>query len=201
MKSLFDKYKWLRIVFGAILFSLGLVTLIVSVNGSGELLKTICIMFAIYCFVIALFGAIVALVSEKDTGFHGISSALLSCGILIGVGIAFCFVDESSGVIETIIQYCLPWILVAVGALLFIKFLILVIDSDSRGDRAAWVRALVAWVVLITLGIVCWVMKSSLISWIFITIGVIVMVIGILVIVAAIISMAKHKKTKEIEEK
>ncbi|HPS19257.1 MAG TPA: hypothetical protein PLR04_03985, partial [Bacilli bacterium] len=71
MKKLFDQHKWLKIVLGIVIFSLGLVTLIISLNNEGDvLLKIICIIVAIYCFSTALFGILAALITEKRNKYH-----------------------------------------------------------------------------------------------------------------------------------
>lgn len=202
MKNLFEQYKWLKIIFGIVLFSLGLMTLIIALNKNGdELVKIICLMIAIYCFVNAIFIATFALLSEKKVGFNGISGDLLISGVIIGVGVAFCFVDQASAVIGTIVQYCLPLILIALGAVILVKFILLVSNPESRSDHPAWVRSLVAWIILLTVGIVFWIEKGNIIDIIYIIIGGLIMVVGVLVIVAAIITLVKDRKIKQIESK
>lgn len=202
MKSLFDQYKWLRIVLGIVIFALGLAMLIIALNNnSSGLTVVICVTIAIYCFVLALFSLIVALISEKRVGFHGLSTLLISSGVLIGLGIALCFTDVSSLIIDTVVTYCLPWILVALAAVICIKFIVLVSDADSRADKAPWIRALVIWILLLTCGIVFWIEKDKLVDIIYAIIGVGVMVIGVLVTVAGIIGINHGRKIKQIETK
>lgn len=203
MKNLFNQHKWLQLVVGAIVFSLGLVTLIISLNikddNQGDLLKIVCIIVAIYCFSIALFSLLLALISEKRSGFNGISGTLLSSGVFIGIGTAFCFLDEASGVINTIIGYCLPLVLIAVGAVVLIKFLMLVTNPETRHDAASWIRALVIWVLLLTVGIVFFVQRNAqlYIMYSVLVLGILVMVVGVLIAAFGIVIMVREKKSKK----
>ncbi len=200
MKNLFSQNKWLRIVAGIILFSLGLVTLIISLNVKEiDLLKIVCIIVAVYCFSIAIFSLLVVLIAEKRVGFNGISGTLLTSGVLFGIGAAFCFIDVASAVIHTIIGYCLPLVLISIAVVVFIKFLLLVTSHETRHDAASWVRALVIWVLLLTAGIVFFIQRNELhyVMYSILVLGILVMIVGVLIVAFGIVIMVREKKAKK----
>ncbi|HPY79694.1 MAG TPA: hypothetical protein PLY58_01045 [Bacilli bacterium] len=201
MKKLFKEYKWLVIVLGIVIFSLGLITLIMSLVWRDEtfLLKVICIIVACYCYAIAIFNLLFTLIAERKAEYDGISGNLLTSGALIGFGVTFSFfADNISNMVISLVKFCLPWLLISLAAVVFIKFLLIVVNKESKHKYAAWVRALVVWVLLLTAGIIFWVVKDELAYFVYASIGVLIMIIGLLVLSLGIVAVAKDKRADNV---
>lgn len=204
MKKLLNINKWIKLIIGFLLLSLGIITLIICITKKGDddiFVRILSLVFAFYCFVIGLISLIVILISEKNYGHTRISSALLITGFLIGFGIFLCFLDIV--VLEWIvfIEYILPCILLGIGAVIFVKWLINILDYRSRRDVGGWVLELIIWVSLIALGILFLVVQEKAYIIIFTIISIVLIILGILMLVASLVALAYENKIKKLSNK
>ena len=201
MKSLLEKYRWVKIVLGVILIALGVTTMVLALTGnSGNLDKIICIMIAVYCLLLGTFGLVLALVAEAKLRLAPLTTALLTFGAIIGFGIVLLVaLDQFAGVMATIIMYSIPWILIGAGTAAGIKFIVDMCFAKTRSNVKAWLIALLAAVLFLTTGTILWINITSVGTVLYTIIGIIVILIGIVVLVAGILDVAHSKKASKNE--
>jgi len=197
MKNLFNRFKWLRLILGLVIFSLGLIILLITVNEDGDPFKLVALIVSIYCFAVAVFNLLVTIFMEKKAGFNGISSNILVSGLLIGIGIALLSSNIVQNFVDTLVADFLPWVMISISAVVLLKFILLVSNKTSRIDFGAWIRALIIWVILLTTGLVILFTKNDITTFIYGVVGIIVMVVGLLVISFGIVTMVNERREKK----
>ncbi len=200
MKSLYKRFKWLIIVLGLVVFSLGLIVLIISINNK-DMFDIVSYIIAGYCFAIALFNLLVTILLERKDGYNGISINLLFSGLLIGIGIALLDSQIINVVVNVLVNF-LPALFFALAGVVVIKFVLLVADKNTGRAYSSWAIALILWTMFLTLGIVVLVNKldnnaDSLETFIFAIIGIVVMLIGLLVATYGIVLIVRSKEKLE----
>ncbi len=192
MKSLLNKFKWLRIIIGGVFVALGIVMLVLALSDkSADLTKTLCVILGIYCLLIGLFSTIVSLVVEAKTK---LPVDLITGALFIGIGISiFIDLDATAGILTAVVTTCVPWVLIALGSVLIVKAIILLI---VKGEVASWVLAAIAGAVALTLGIVLWVNREHLDDIIYSILAIVIIAVGALELIAGIIDTIKNKKSK-----
>lgn len=201
MKNLFNRFKWLRVILGLVVFSLGLVILLITVSQDGNPFQLVALIVAIYCFAVALFNLLVTILLERKAGFNGISSNILVSGLLVGIGIALLTSDIVQTIVNTLVTDFLPWILISISVAVFLKFIILISNKSSKNDFGSWIRALVVWVILLIIGLVVLFTKNDISTFIYGVIGILVMVVGLLVVSFGIVTLVNENRGKKRPKK
>lgn len=182
MKTLYDKYKWARFVIAALVITLGVIILIlVASNKTADVAKTISLISGIFCFVYAAlaFGFAIALESRNKLVVD-----TLSAGILAGIGMGLVWDGGAvgAGIIYILLDGFLPWILIFAGAFYVVQF---IVEVANRYNPANWLFHLVAGAALLTVGIILEV-KHGATDFVFIMLGITIILVGILTLVNAI---------------
>lgn len=186
MKSLFDKFQWLRLVLSIAILIVGIVTIIVGLNEPTSITRTICIIWAVFCFFFGGFSVISELVANPRSPFL---NYLITGAVVIGIGIFLCF-EEASLIINTIVSVALPWILVSLGSVILLKGVVLI---SSRAKGTITVLCIIAGVVLLTLGIVFWITRNDITRVIYAIAGALLTAWGLYSLVTAIVLMTRKK--------
>ena len=182
MKALYDKYKWARFVIAALIITLGVIVLVlVAANKSADVAKTISLISGIFCFVYAALALGLAIALESR---NKLVVDTLSAGILAGVGMGLVWDGGAvgAGIIYILLDGFLPWILIFAGAFYVVQF---IVEVANRYNPANWLFHLVAGAALLTVGIILEV-KHGATDFVFIMLGITIILVGILTLVNAI---------------
>ena len=182
MKALLEKYKWLRFLIGAALIALGIVTIIIALDKPSDIRRVLCVTWAVFCFIAGGFAILAELLGNPRSPFLG---TFVSAGLTIGFGIFLCWEngDVAAGVLLTLLTYLLPWVLVAVGGALLLKAVFL-LANGIRGLAPFFVLA--TGTTLLVVGLIIWFCKNDMEKFIYVTLGVLITVSGVLQLANAI---------------
>lgn len=192
MKTLFDKHKWLQIIYGALLIAAGIVVIVLAINDTEQISKWLSIVLAIGLF---LFGGCTIAAGLFALQQKYFSSVFIYGALAISIGVVLCIKNTMIGEFITI----------------FVGTLFLCMGAVCCGEAAAMiffkrnkVSIIVAFIVaaiFITLGVLALVFPETVEKIIYIAIGAIACLIGLLEIVLGIISaFAMKKADKEIND-
>lgn len=188
MNELFRKYKWLRFILGILLLAFGVITIVFAATNSGGIAeKTLCILLAVYFYVIGLFLLLVSVIADRRLRINNITSGLLSAGAFIGLGIVFSFVNEMTGVIQTIVKLAIPSLLIGIGAVALVKFIVLMTTKSGRLDAKNWIIALIVAAGGLTAGIIFICNQNDLLLALEIILGAVFCLIGLVIIIQSLI--------------
>lgn len=187
MKTLFEKYKWLRIVLGATLLIAGVLTVIFQANGIGTIETIISIILAIICFLYGTLLIVTSLVRNTRTPFP---LEIFIGGVFIGIGVTFLLPGVISS-IALLIVYLVACGLIAVGALALVKAIIIICYKDPVQN---WLFLLIAGAIALTGGILMLCYSDQVMKSVNYVIGVSIAVLGLFEIIYGVIVICKKKK-------
>lgn len=203
MKNFIERHMWIRIVFGAILLALGVVTICVALAGdASDLNKIACIMLSVYCLLLGAFGLFVSVFADIKERSAVLTGAILMFGAVIGVGVVLLIkLSDFAGVVGTIVAYCVPWVLIGAGSVAGLKFILALCFRESRRNVKAWVVSLLAATLFLTVGIILWLNISDVGPVVYTIIGIIVVLVAVVIITFGIVALVKvHKAKKTIKK-
>ena len=190
MKTLKEQ-KWMIIVYGVILFAIGLTEFILSIVDLSASIRVVSYTIAIGLFIIGILHIITNLVQDTKSFFRG--ALILGC-ICIAVGVVFFVVPE---VLGTFLVYFVASLVIALSAVFIAKAII----GIKFKYKVSWI---VLYFLLATIGIVLSILgfvyidKSSAVAQVvYCVMGAVIAVIGILVLVFGIKALTKKKETEE----
>jgi uncharacterized membrane protein HdeD (DUF308 family) len=194
MNSLFEKYKWLKYVIGALIISLGVLIIVLACLALGRLQDIINIVVAVSLLIIGLILLIVCLLYESHKGF---TLALLFASISITSGVVLLVgrfgLHESLS--TNLIVYIISLATLVFGVAALVKGISLIVYKERKGLIALM---LIVGIVGITLGILglCFANKlaTELATAAYILLGVLLVAAGVLFIAFAIIGQKKKKE-------
>ena len=165
------------------------IQIILAVNNSNEIAKTICVVSAFYCFFYAalILGTALALEARRvlimDT---------LSAGVLAGIGIALVWEwgAVGAGILQTLIAFVLPWVLIAAGSFYLLQF---IVEVAAKVDSRVWFVRLVSGAALLTIGIILWINHSAN-TLVFILLGVAIVITGVLLLIGSLSKRSSSKR-------
>jgi hypothetical protein len=192
MKSLLQQNRGLRFLISLLILIVGTVTLVVALNNPEKITEVICILWAVFCFILGLMTIVSELIVNPRSPFL---TNLISGAVVIGVGIFLCF-KETASILSIIVSNALPWILIAIGATLLIKGFVL-IAHHGRGYSIA--VTIIGGALCLTLGIVFWIARDDFDKFIYTAAGSILIAWGVYVLVTSIVLLTR-KKEKVIAE-
>ena len=188
MKSLFEKYKWLRIVLGIVLVAAGIVTIIVSFTNPNEVYKITSITLGICCFIYAALIIATSLIKHTRTPFP---VELLIGAIFISIGVTLCIPDLFSYLTHYVI-YLVSISLIVLGSVSLIKSIIIICYKDPVFN---WLITLIFGLIALPGGIILLCLKQSeVIQIIYVVVGAMIVILGIFEIVLGFIEISKNKK-------
>ena len=185
MRKLTEKFAWLQLIFGLVLVGLGVLTIILAANGKGDadFDKTICIVWGIVLFLIAVLIIVFDILAFTDKAdFVG----LLVSGLFIGLGV---FVLAKQDIIREVIATLLPYLLISIGGVLLLKTIILAV---KRVNFKAWILPFVLGVIFVAIGIV-FIFVDDMLNVIYIGIGVLFIVLGAVEMIGFVSVMANRR--------
>ena len=184
MKTLKEQ-KWMIVVYGIVLFSIGLIDFILSIVDLDSAVKIVSYSIAVGLFVIGALHIITNLIKETKSFFKG--ALILGC-ISIAVGVVFCVRPE---ILETFFVYFTAALVISLSAVLIIKGII----GIRFKYKPSWiVLYFVLAAIGITLSILAFVYaeKTDTVKQImYASIGAIAATIGVLIIVYGIKAISK----------
>lgn len=188
MRALFEKYKWLKLVVGTAIIALGIITIVLGIKNPADLANTLCIIWGIFCFLAALFAVLSELISNPRSP---LLSTFVSAGITTGLGIFFVWdKGKTAGEIltNTLLQFLLPWILISIGAILIVKAITLLATSPVKLFNITLLG--IGTGVLIA-GIITWVYRDKLDDFIFILLGILISIAGVIEVATSVIAVSR----------
>lgn len=185
MRKLTEKFAWLQLIFGLVLVGLGVLTIILAANGKGDadFDKTICIVWGIVLFLIAVLIIVFDILAFTDKADFG---GLLVSGLFIGLGV---FVLAKQDIIREVIATLLPYLLISIGGVLLLKTIILAV---KRVNFKAWILPFVLGVIFVAIGIV-FIFVDDMLNVIYIGIGVLFIVLGAVEMIGFVSVMANRR--------
>ncbi len=189
MKSLLAKYKWLYLVLGAVLLAVGIVTMVIAINNPGNLTRLLCIIWAVFCFIVGAFGLATELAINPKSPYF---SVIIAAGLIIGFGVFLCL-EEATSVLNILVLVGVPWIVVGVGSALVVKGIVLAVKKVT--NYALFVSFIVG-TILVTVGIISWILRDDMLTIIYIVVGSLITVAGILTVIKGVMLLTKKSGTK-----
>lgn len=190
MKKSFLESKWFNILYAAIMVLAGILVVVFAIvrwasNPSFDPTLVLRIVVGVTCLLIGIYLSIKCLVLEKK------SSVFLSVVLgssLVGVGI-FMFFKESGQLMDTLLGLAFPLGLAAFGFFMLPKGIIL---TTGKENRKLGIGTIIVGAILLTIGIVFVVYRSTLVnlSWIF---------VGLVIAVSGLANLFTKKETVVIE--
>ena len=190
MKKSFLESKWFNILYAAIMVLAGILVVVFAIvrwasNPSFDPTLVLRIVVGVTCLLIGIYLSIKCLVMEKK------SSVFLSVVLgssLVGVGI-FMFFKESGQLMDTLLGLAFPLGLAAFGFFMLPKGIIL---TTGKENRKLGIGTIIVGAILLTIGIVFVVYRSTLVnlSWIF---------VGLVIAVNGLANLFTKKETVIIE--
>lgn len=195
MKSLFEKYTWLRIVAGIVLLLAGVLAVVLSITCDENVIaRVIGIIVAICCFIYAAMLITASFIKNPRTPFP---QEVLIAGIAIGVGITLC-IGEVAENLAKYATYLLACGLISLGTIAIIKSIVIICYKDPVQN---WLIMIICGTIALVGGILLLCFRSELTMAINIVIGCVIAALGILEIILGISFISKNKKSKKKEEK
>ena len=183
MKKIFERFKWLQLLFGFVLIALGVLTIVIALNVKDNYENTIFIIWASVLFFIAAMIVIFDIIAFNDKAEFG---ALVAAGISIGVGI---FVLGNKEFISHVVKTLLPYIIVSIGGVLLLKTIVLAV---RRVPFKQWLLPFVLSVIFVAAGVV-FICVKDLSNIIYIALGILFIVLGALEIIGFITIIANNR--------
>lgn len=183
MKTLKEQ-KWMIVVYGIVLFAIGLVDLILSIVDVGSAMRVVSYAIACGLFTIGILHIITNLIKDTKSFFRG---ALVMGCIAIAVGVVFCVYPFMLG---NFLVYFAAALVIALSAVLITKGIIGIIYKY----KASWIFVYFLLAVLgITLSILGFIYGESetVKQIIYIIIGAMGIAIGVVLIVYGIKILTK----------
>lgn len=192
MNSLFNKHRWMQVMWGILLFVAGAITIIFAVTNEGANVSlALSVAIAVILFAYGLTIAFSSFLELKDRFFK---FEIIIGALIIAVGIVFCLnIDLIKGILVDTISAAL----LAFGAAFTTRAII------------AYVRKLKVWwkplcIVFATLflaaGVLCLIFKANVVDACFIVLGVILILVGIFEVYMSI-KRAIEASKQAIEQK
>lgn len=187
MDSLFNKYKWLRIVLAILLIGAGVAAIVLAVNGT----YVINYILAGCCFIYAAMLITASFIANPRTPYP---IEVLIGGLFIGIGIVLCIpgITES---LNVILVYLIASSLIALGAVALIKAIVILSYKDPVGN---WIFMLIFGIFALTGGILLAVFRTGLFNNLVlaanICFGSALIALGLFVLIYAIARASKKKK-------
>ena len=189
MKTLKEQ-KWMILVYGVILFTIGIVQLVLSIVDFSSAMKGLSYAVAVGLFVIGLMHIITDFIDDTKSYFKG-SLALGS--IAIASGIVFIVIPSILGVF---IVYFVPSLLIVLAAVLLIKAIVGIVFKY----KTSWIISyFIGATIGITLGILAFVYleKSLAVSQIiYCIIAVVIAAVGVFLFVFGLRQLTKKSENK-----
>ena len=190
MKTLKEQ-KWMIIVYGVVLFAVGLIELIISIVDLASAIKVVSYTIAIGLFIIGVLHIITNLVQDTKSFFRG---ALFMGCVCIAVGVVFIVVPE---VLGTFLIYFVASLVIALSAVFIAKAIIGIKFRYKVGWIIFYFAVATIGIVLSILGFVYIEKSSAVAQVIYCVMGAVIAVIGILVLIFGIKALTKKKEAEE----
>jgi len=190
-KGLF-KNKWFQVIAGVILLAFGIATMVLAISQPNEVYKPIAVVLAVCLFITGLVSLIIGFVQDFNKVF--------SVGIIIGtsiiaIGVVLCVRPQ---ILNEVIIVFAGTLLIVVAVAECLKSILLIIN---KGKVLHIVFGFIIFVVGLILGIVTLVYHTrgdpNVEKAIYIIIGVIFAISGLLDIIFGIIALTKQAKAKK----
>lgn len=184
----FKDLKWMIIVYGVILFSLGVVDFILSIVNFNAALNVVSYIVAACLFVVGIMHILVAFIKDTKAFFK---TTLVSGALCISIGIVLMIFPYTLGVL---IIYLIAALALVFGAIFLVKFILAIIYRY----KGSWIFLYILFATIcITLGIIAFVNmnKSELVRQvIFCIMSAVVASIGVAAIVYGIKAINKKEE-------
>ena len=191
MRALLEKYKWLKLIIGAAIIALGIVTIVLGLQEPGKVTSILCVIWGIFCFLAAFFAILSELVGNPRSPLVG---TFISAGITIGLGIFFVWEGgKTAGAVLTgvLLQFLLPWVLVGIGSVLIVKSLALLAASPNKAIGIIYLGVAVA---ILAVGLVLWFCRDDLDKFVYIVLGVLITAAGVMEVASAFVALSRKGK-------
>lgn len=179
-----SKYKWGELVEGIVTLIIGVLVIVFAIVNQGIIGEVVSYVLAAALFLFGLITIIIGLTSHTKELF---TSSLITASLAIAIGVVLCV---NPGLLASFFTLFLGVFLITYGAVSLIKGIFLVVY------KAKWVWYVISFVIAalcITVGILSLIPETagSLMMVIYIVVGVVVSVYGIIGIISGIKKLSK----------
>lgn len=191
MKTLYSKHKWMQIIFGALLLAAGIAIIVVSVTKPDTVTEWLSVILAIGTFI---FGATLIFSAIFGLNDHYFDIALLFAALFIAIGVVLCV---QRTLIGDVIIYFVGALLITFGVIGLGQSVAMIFFKRRKLAIALF---FIAGALILTLGVLALCFPDQTKKIVYICVGVILAVFGIIEIIFGIISTTKKNKDNKPEE-
>lgn len=179
MNSLFQKHKWMQVMWGILLFVAGAVSIVFTATQK-DAAVSISLRVAIAVILFA-YGLTILFTSFLELKTKFFKSEMIVGGLVIAVGIVFCIKD---GLIEEILVWLASSILLVFGALFLVRGALYVAGKDKRNGLK--VLCFIIAALFVAAGVLAIIFDEFSLEICYYVIAAIMMILGVLQIVLTI---------------
>jgi len=188
MKTLYEKHKWMQIVFGGLFLAAGIAMIIISLNENNDqqtIAKWLSIVYAISLFLFGATCIFSGVFSLKNKFFD---PAFIYGDLAIAIGVVLCV---HSTMINDFIVVFVGTLLTTIGVVFLGEAVAMIFFKRPKVSIALFFLLGAAF---LTLGILSYVFQTEALTVIYVGVGAIMCLIGFIQIVFGIVSTIKAKK-------
>ena len=185
MKTLYEKHKWMQIVFGALFLAAGILVIIFSLNWPENIAKALSVILAISLFLFGascIFSGVFAL---KNKYFD---PAFIYGDLAIAIGVVLCVHNLMIG--DFIVLFA-GTILVTIGVVFLGEAVAMIFFKRPKPSIVAF---FLLGAIFLTLGVLSYVYNGEAQTIIYIATGAIMALVGFVQIIFGIVATIKAKK-------
>ena len=177
MLDLFRKYKWLGIVFGALLIVAGILIVVFSIVNKDSVTNILAIIVAVVCFLLGALYIVIGITISLNNFFD---SSFVVGAFLVAVGVLL-LIEKS--IVSEILVYTVSVALITFGTIYLIRAILYIVNKIKVSYI---VVAFIIAALAITFGILALCFKGELLMVLYIIIGVLIAISGVLQIVVTV---------------
>ena len=170
MGNLFKRYKWMQLFLGILLIVAGIVTIVISFINMGILSTTLSIIIAVVLFA---FGGLILLSTFLEDKGNNYSTAIIYASLLIALGVILCIRNT---LIQEVILYLVAVFCIAFGASQIIRGIIAI---KYHAKPIVIILCFLLGAIGITLGIVSLCCQGTMMQIIYILVGALFIISGL----------------------
>jgi len=188
MTKVFKEY-WIKIILGALFTAIGVVTIIISASGNvDDISRTLCIIWGVFFILSGVLDITLEIIKNYHNPFLG---KIMSAGVAIGLGVFLCL-PQGKDIINTLVVWAIPCIILSVGVALLIKTLTLIV---SKSPKNFWILPFILGAILTVAGTIFLIIdKENVLKFDYIVVGVLFAIYGISAIISGARSSFEVKK-------
>ena len=175
MNDLFKRYKWAGILLGVLLVAAGVLTIVFAFVGKDNLNFLLSLVIAITLFVVGASYLVAGCMASLNNFY---TSLFLYGGVAIAIGVIL-LVNNS--IAPSVMTYTLSILLLTFGAVYLVRAILYIV---AKSETKIIIFALCLAIACIALGIISLVFKGTMLTFIYVVFGVLLLGAGVIQVIA-----------------